>query len=338
MDIVARERAQHQLAWLETHADRLVIDADTHASDCSNLCEEVAQRYRSTPDYYHGRPTDAEGLVAEMDLAQVDMCLIWQNPAATVYPGDPSANADALRKANEYLVQTSRRFPTRFIPAGWTDPRNLGVAMAVELVDWCVLKQGLPIVKLNPAQNAFAVDSDTVISVVERIVELGAVPAFHFGADTPYTPVAGFEKLARRFCDSPVIGVHMGGGGASYVAAEEHYIQTRAMGLRNPNVVFLLSARRDTHSESDFIAYQGAGEPYCHNLCCASDAPYGRITFNFGGFRAMLSSLAARKNHPDPRIRSGEVVFSSSHIQRYLGGNIARLTAKAYRAILAQNG
>lgn len=334
---VARVGLVARAEWLEREGARLVIDADTHVTNCSNLPPPIDERYRSTPAYYHGRPVDAQGLLAEMELAGVDAALVWQNPAATLYRDDPVYNAGALRRANEYVAECARHYPTRFIPAGWTDPKNLGLERALELVDWCVLEAGFSIVKLNPAQNAFPIDSDVVVAVVERIVALGAVAAFHYGADTPYTPAAGLERIARRFSPSPVIAIHMGGGGAGFVEAEEQYQQTRCMGLQNPNVVFLLSARRDTHSESDIIAFHAAGEPYRHNLCCASDAPYGRMTFNFGGFGAMLRSLTKREVHPDPRIRSGQVRFSAQDVQSYLGGNFARHVARSCRSVLAGN-
>jgi hypothetical protein len=41
--------------------------------------------------------------------------------------------------------------------------------------------------------------------------------------------------------------------------------KARALAVRSPNVRFILSAKRDTHMESDLIACQQAGEPYCRN-------------------------------------------------------------------------
>ena len=91
--------------------------------------------------------------------------------------------------------------------------------------------------------------------------------------------------------EHPVLAIHMGGSGAGYPEADELYRQARELGLRRSNIRYVLSAKRDTHIESDLIAYTQAGEPFCRNLSCASDAPYGRMTWNFGGFRAMFRSL-----------------------------------------------
>ena len=70
------------LPFLEENQNRLVIDADMHATDTTALTGAARERYESEPGYYHGR-LSAEDLISEMELASVDMALIWQNPAAT---------------------------------------------------------------------------------------------------------------------------------------------------------------------------------------------------------------------------------------------------------------
>jgi hypothetical protein len=80
----------------------------------------------------------------------------------------------------------------------------------------------------------------------------------------------------------------MGGGGAGYVEAENQYHQSRELGLEQTNIYYALSALRDTHIESNIRAYKGEAS---RRLFCASDAPYGRMSWNFGGFRAMLKSM-----------------------------------------------
>jgi predicted TIM-barrel fold metal-dependent hydrolase len=136
--------------------------------------------------------------------------------------------------------------------------------------------RGFPVVKLNPAQNAYPIDSPLVVRTVDRIVELGAIPAFHFGADTEFTPAEGLRSVALRHPDWPVIGVHMGGGEPAFVAAEPLYLVARALGLAVPNIFFILSAKREAHLESDLITYRAAGLPFAHNIAVGSDAPYGR--------------------------------------------------------------
>ena len=135
-----------------------------------------------------------------------------------------------------------------------------------------------------------------VLTLVDRIVALGAVPAFHFGADTPFTPAAGLGAVAMRHPDHPVIGVHMGGGGAGYMKADALYTAARELGLQCSNVFFILSAKRDTHIESDLIAYRAAGAPWRHNLAVASDAPMAACVGT--------SAASGRCSKPSPMARA----------------------------------
>lgn len=317
---------RHLTAWLEAHQDSLVIDADTHATDIEKYPR------RDTPHYYHGRPLSAEELVAEMDMAGVSMANAWQNPASTFYSDDLDKNAEVLLEANRYVFEAGQRYPHRFIPSGWADPKACGVDNACRIAEVCVKELGFALVKMNPAQNAYPIDSPAVLQVLDRIVELGAIPVFHYGADTPYTPASGLEEVALRHPGHPVVAVHMGGGGAGYLEAEELYHQSRELGLRLPNVHYIFSALRDAHIEEALISYQQTGEPFTNNLFCGSDAPYGRMTWNFGGFRMMFRSLVEARNYPDPRVRPG--LFQEADVQRYMGGNFAKLVLDGYRRLL----
>ncbi len=323
-----------RIEFLEANAHRLVIDADTHVTDTARLSGEQRRRFESAVDYYNGRPESAEDLLDEMRMAEVDMALIWQNPAATPYSGDAAQDYESLLAANRYIRDAAERYTERFIPAGWVDPKACGIHGALRMAEVLIREYGFPIVKMNPAQNSYPIDSESVAAVVDRIVELGGIPAFHYGADTPFTPAGGLERIALLHPDRPVIAVHMGGGGAGYLEAEPLYHESRSLGLRRRNICFLLSARRDTHTESDLITYQSAGEPFCRNLCCASDAPYGRMTWNFGGYRQMFRSLIEGSNHPDSRLRANPCLFTPESVQGYLGGNIARLVLDGYRHLL----
>lgn len=335
MNPSAVEAVERRARYLEANAGRLVIDADTHTTDPGSLDAAANARYQSETDYYHGRPVSAEDLIREMALAGVDMALIWQNPHATVYSGDPESDTRTLLAANRYVRDSAGRYPERFIPAGWVDPKACGLARTLEMVDTLVREFGFTIVKLNPAQNRYPIDSPTAFAVVDRIASLGAVPAFHFGADTPYTPADGLRRVAERHPGHPVLAVHMGGGGASYDAAESLCAQARQLGLECPDVRYVFSSKRDTHMESDLIAYQMAGEPFCRNLFCGSDAPFGRMTWNFGGFRALFQAFAAGAAHTDARVRARPGLFGPGAPARYMGGNFARFAAESCHRLLA---
>jgi predicted TIM-barrel fold metal-dependent hydrolase len=334
-----QEAARHLLtglaAFLERNGSNLIADADTHITDLHSLSASLRARRESTPDYYHGRPVSAEDLLREMEMARVDAALSWQNPSATPYTADPESNEASLLAANRYVHHTAAKYLGRIIPGGWTDPKACGIDGACRIAETCVLGFGFPFVKMNPAQNGYPIDSPEVVAVLDRIVELGAVPAFHFGADTPYTPAEGLENLLRRHPRHPFLAIHMGGGGAGYVESEGLYAKARLLGLKYPNLRYALSAKRDTHIESDLITYQLAGEPYIRNLLCASDAPYGRIAWNFGGFRWMFRSLLDGARHTDPRLQRRPSAFNEEAVAGYLGGNLATLTLDTCRRLLS---
>lgn len=309
MNQQAKLQIEQRCAYLRANHNHLTIDADAHATDIKKYPRP------NTPHYYHGRPLSSEELIEEMNQAQVSMANIWQNPAATLYTVDPEENYSNLLEANRYIHQSALTHPTRFIPSGWTDPKACGIPNACRIAEQCVTEFGFLIVKMNPAQNKYPIDSPAVLEVLDCIVELGAIPAFHYGADSPFTPASGLATIARRHPNHPILAVHMGGGGASYLEAEDQYQQSRELGLELPNIHYALSALRDAHIESNIRAYQGEAS---RRLFCASDAPYGRMSWNFGGFRAMLQTL-----NLDP--------------QPYLGQNFADFILAGYEHLLSKH-
>jgi predicted TIM-barrel fold metal-dependent hydrolase len=331
---LARDTIARRLQHLQAVRDQVVIDADTHPSSPALYSDTLRRKLADDPNYFHGRPITGEELLRDMDHAGVDMALCWQNPAVITYSDDLRGNFVALRAANAAIAELAQRNPTRVIPAGWTDPKALGEDAAAELARTSVEEWGFPIVKMNPAQNQYPTDSPVVLRMVDRIVALGAVPAFHFGADTAFTPAEGLRAVALRHPDWPVIGVHMGGGGPAYVEGEPLYQAARALGLECPNIFFVLSAKRDTHMESDLITYCAAGAPFAHNVAVASDAPYGRVSWNFGGFRAMFATLREGATHGDPRLRVNPGLFDDAAVQAFMGRNIADLVIRTDLALL----
>lgn len=329
---VARRR-QHLLAV----RDRVVFDGDVHPSDPDAYPPALSARLAQDPDYYHGRPISGDELLRDMDRAAVDMALCWQNPAVTQYGADPAANFEALLAANRFVARLGQQHPDRIIAAGWTDPKALGPARAAELVRIGVEEWGFPVVKMNPAQNAYRIDDESVLRLVDQIVELGAAPAFHFGGDTPFTPAEGLRTVAARHPGHPIIAVHMGGGGGHFVESDLLYLAARALGLECPNIFYILSAKRDVHMESDLIAYRAAGAPFRHNIAVASDAPYGRISWNFGGFRGMFASLSS-PGHGDRRLKAEPALFDPDTVQDFMGRNLANLLIRIDTLLLQKGG
>lgn len=112
----AKQHIAHQIAYLKANKDVLTIDADTHISDIENLAAPLRKQYSESDNYYHGKPISAEDLIAEMEMAGVDMCLSWQNPAVTLYGNDRNKNFDALLSANQYVFDRVEKYPNRIIP------------------------------------------------------------------------------------------------------------------------------------------------------------------------------------------------------------------------------
>jgi len=327
--------SNRRILYFQENLDRLCSDADTHITRPGLGPRGPKTSNKST--YFHGRALSAEQLIAEMDTCGVDVSLCWQNPSATRYQGDKSADFESLLDSNRYVYESCLRHPFRFFPGGWTDPKALGVEYAKELVEICVKQFGFSIVKMNPAQNGYPIDSDPVIEVTDFIVGLGATPAFHYGADTEFTPASGLEALAKRHETHPIIAVHMGGGGAGYTESEQLYQDTRAMGLRRSNLRFALSARRDTHTLSDLVAFQLAGEPFNRNLFCASDAPYGLQAWNFGGYREIFR--AARSNSMSHTAYPDAIgIFDDESEKNFLGRNFLRLAIDSHERVVETLG
>lgn len=322
--------------YLEANKFHLVIDGDTHPSDLANLPEAISKRLASTPNYYQGRPISEVQLLDSMEAAGVDMSLIWQNPAAFQYTNDLSENFDKLLRANMDIARFAAQHPGKFIPAGWTDPKALGVAGAIRLTEICVGELGFPIVKMNPAQNRFPIDSPQVFEVLHRITALGATPAFHFGGDSDDTPASGLERILTTFADHKIIGVHMGGGGSHYVHGDQTYLDARELGLRHENLFYILSAKRDCHIESDLVLYTRHRKPFSENIACGSDAPYGLQSWNFGAYAALFDNLR-RGKYINAEAAPGEILFSEEVIQNYLGTNLANLVIESCIRVLIKN-
>lgn len=146
------EILQKRLQWLNG-ASSLVVDADTHISNTHDLSGCILEQYRRSPNYYHGCSIDAQELIMEMDMAQVDCALCWQNPATTPYTDDLQENFRRLLAANQYIHQSAIAYPQRILPAGWTDPKALGLEGALKLTDICVMQLGFPVIKLNRSKR-----------------------------------------------------------------------------------------------------------------------------------------------------------------------------------------
>ncbi len=311
----ATSRVKRQLEYLMTIDKKIIIDADTHISNIDDGKDKSL--------YYHGKAFSVDKLIHSMDINGIDMSLCWQNPAFTEYFGnDYKRNFTSLLNSNKYIYESALKYPERIIPAGWTDPKGLGEEAALDMIDVCIQEFGFCVIKINPAQNEFMINSPQVKKLVKRIIEQGAIPAFHFGADTCFTPVEGLRDIADTFKDSLILGVHAGGGGASYMEAENHYQEVLQLGKDCKNILFIESAKRDTHIKNDLLFFSNFGKTQFRNLAWASDFPYGNQGWNYRGFLGLIHELEEEK------------LSLPSFSESVLGGNLKEILIDVYKAFL----
>lgn len=250
----------------------MIIDADVHISP--------------TPE--GGNSITADELLRIMDRAGVDKALTWLQPP---YMRE-------IRAANRYVYESVRRYPDRLLGFGWADP-HLGLEHARDEIRRCVEEYGFYGVKLNGAQNSFYIDDPQLsLPLIEEIAQTGRLLAFHIGTDA-YEATHPFRlaKIARRFPQTPILMIHMGGVGF-------HDLSDAAIefAAECPNITLVGSAVRPINVLKA-IKRLGAGR-----VCFGSDTPFALMHVEVATYHALLE---------------GEVTEAEK--RQIMGGNIARL-------------
>jgi len=149
----------------------------------------------------HNHPSkqgDSSDLVELMDAAGIETTLVmgtFQNP-------------------NEQVLRAVRAHPGRLVGGAFIDPRDDDAVD--QLARYC--DQGLRVVKLFPNFGYYP-DDDRFAPFFEKVAELGMAVLSHCGWLTPkagvsvayYSHPGRFEKLIRKYPDTPFILAHMGG-------------------------------------------------------------------------------------------------------------------------------
>jgi predicted TIM-barrel fold metal-dependent hydrolase len=250
----------------------MIIDADCHVS----------------PGREGGNSITVEELLRRMDASGVDKAVTWLQPPYG-REVDPS---------NRYVYEATCSHPGRILGFGWADP-NLGLQKAKDTVRQCVEEFGFFGIKLNGAQNEYYVDDPEIaLPVAEEIANAGKVIAFHVGADA-YERTHPFRvaKIARRFPQTPVLMVHM--GGASF-----HDLSNAVIEIAQdcPNMILVGSAVRAIPILKA-IKTLGAAR-----VCFGSDTPFELMHVEMAKYGALLE---------------GEVTEAERAL--IMGGNIARI-------------
>jgi len=249
----------------------MIIDADVHISPVKG-----------------GLSIQVEELVRRMDYAGVDKALTWLQPV--YFPDVDSGNA--------LVYEAAKKYPDRILGFGWTDP-HFGLEIARDQIKRCVEEYGFYGVKLNGAQNRFYIDSENLaLPLIEEIAKTGVILAFHIGTDgLEATHPFRLAKIARRFPETQILAVHMGGvafhdlSDAAIEAAQEC-----------PNITMIGSGVRAVNVLKA-IKTLGADR-----VCFGSDTPFALMHVELAMYTALLRD---------------EVTEDEKAL--ILGGNIARL-------------
>ena len=238
----------------------MIIDADVHIS----------------PPLDVGRRMGIEELLKEMDRSGVNKALTWLQPPYM-------RKIDA---SNEYIHQATKQHPDRILGFGWVDP-HLGVEKSKDTVKRCIFEYGFPGVKLNGAQNDFYID-DAVMSmpIVEEIARAGGILALHVGADAiERTHPFRVAKIARRFPETQILVVHMGG-----VAVPDMCDATIEMAEGCPNLT-LIGSKANAFAILKAIELLGASR-----VCFGSDTPFNLMHVEIARYSALLDGEVSEED------------------------------------------
>jgi predicted TIM-barrel fold metal-dependent hydrolase len=229
----------------------MIIDADCHITPVEG-----------------GLGIQAGELIRRMDYAGVDKALTWLQPA--YFPNVEDGNA--------LVHQANQKYPDRILGFGWADP-HFGLEAARDQVRRCVEEYGFYGVKLNGAQNRFYIDNEQIaLPLIEEIAKLGVILAFHIGTDA-YEATHPFRlaKIARRFPETQILAVHMGG-----VAFHDLSDAAIEAARECPNITMIGSGVRATNILKA-VKTLGAAR-----VCFGSDTPFAMMHVELAMYEALM--------------------------------------------------
>ena len=257
----------------------MIIDADVHISPTQEGANSIG----------------IDELLRRMDKAGVDKALTWLHPP---YMRE-------VAESNAYVHKAMKEHPDRILGFGWADP-NLGVEQAKDTVKQCVYEYGFYGVKLNGAQNSFFID-DPVLSmpIVEEIAKTDKLLAFHVGADDyEHTHPFRVAKIAKRFPETQILMVHM--GGVAFADLSDAAIE---MAQEHPNLTLIGSAVRATRV---LRAIKTLGST---KICFGSDTPFALMHVELAKYNALLDGEVSEEDRYN--VMAGNMV-------RLLGLNVLK--------------
>jgi len=227
----------------------MIIDADCHISP-----------------FAEGIQVDE--LISRMDRARVNKAIAWLQP---MYFRD-------VEQGNAYVDKATRLHPDRVIPFGWVDTHQ-GYVASRATIHRCIDDYGFVGVKLNGAQNEFFIDDERIsVPLIEEITSAGKLLAFHIGTDAyEYTHPYRLGKIAKRFPESRILAVHMGG-----VASRDLTNAMIEIAAECPNIILIGS---NVKSKPILTAIKTLG---AHRVCFGSDTPFDIMHVEVARYNALL--------------------------------------------------
>ena len=201
----------------------MIVDAHTHIFP--PWLQEHRQRYVELDATFNAlyanpgaRLTTAEGLIAAMDEAGIDMAVV---------AGIGWTDASLAQECNDYLIEAMRRFPARLVGLCSVNPA-WGEA-AVQEVERCA-RQGIRGVgELHPDTQGFDLGSrEAMAPLMEAVRHLGLIVLTHSSEPVGHRyPGKGMTtppvllRFIEQFPGIPIVCAHWGGGLPFYALMPE---------------------------------------------------------------------------------------------------------------------
>ena len=202
---------------------RMIIDFHTHIfpPPFRELREEYTRQDKTFADLFsspHSQLVTAEELVTAMDEAQVDVSVVM---------GVGWTDKGVAMEANDYIIQSVKRFPTRLV--GFCSVNPAWGDDALQEVERCVAEGLKGIGELHPDTQGFDIgNGDVLAPLMELARRLGLVVLTHssepVGHLYPGKGMTAPDKLyafIRNFLENTIVCAHWGGGLPFYTLMPE---------------------------------------------------------------------------------------------------------------------
>ena len=218
----------------------MIIDTDTHITDRSG-----------------GVNMSIEKLIGLLDKLGVDKAVCW--PMVSYY--------NEVAEDNATIAKGMKKYPDRIIGFSGLNPLRGKDETKAELKR-CAEEYGVCGVKFNGARDGYFIDDEKLaLPFVEEVAKRGLIIAFHCGAnDSARTHPWQVGQIAKRFPETTMLMVHMGGAGfgpalydAGLRAAKEcpniYMVASECAGEAIENAIRTLGANRVMYaSDAPFVA------------------------------------------------------------------------------------